>query len=274
MFWFRKRANKSAPKRPHAGENPANPGIGALANWTFNDARRTWQESMNLLATLERLLTERGRAVRVEGAILLDLDSQLSLRPLLHTMQPVHENGVRTSTTIEFKHPTRILWPPFEYQHAAGPNLEESLMTGFRQWYEGDFITLLDAVREKGVDCMELSRGNRRVTLGPLILGRQLDVPPLDDSDHPLCACCVFTKTMDAFQPLLNSSGFHAVRLYAARDEHGRSIADCRVDGEDYPTGQKALIEYARTWKVAGVESRKQYVLIQDSIPPLTHPGP
>jgi hypothetical protein len=42
------------------------------------------------------------------------------------------------------------------------------------------------------------------------------------------------------------------------------------VDGEDYPTGQKALIEYARTWKVAGVESRKQYVLVQDSIPALT----
>ena len=170
MFWFRKRGGKSAPKKPHAGENPANPGIGAVANWTFTDGRRSWQEPMNLLATLERLLTERGRAVRVEGAVVLDLDSQLSLRPLLHTMQPVHQNGVRTSTTIEFKHPTRILQPPFEYQHAAGPNLEESLMTGFRQWYEGDFITLLDAVREKGVDCMELSRGRRRVTLGPLIL--------------------------------------------------------------------------------------------------------
>src|ERR1051326_1394760 len=105
---LRKRSSEPAPKIQRAGENPANPGIGAVANWTFNDGRRTWQESMNLLTTLERLLTERGRTARVEGPIVLDVDSQLSLRPLMSGMQP-GANGAQTSTTIEIKHPTRII---------------------------------------------------------------------------------------------------------------------------------------------------------------------
>ena len=262
LSWFRKRAAEQAPQARRAGENPANPGIGSLANWTFNDGSRTWQESMNLLDTLERMLNERGRNVRVEGPVVLDLESQLSLRPLLCTMQPVHKNGVRTSTTIEVRHPARIVSPVFEYQHSSGPNLEESLLAGFRQWYDSDFVTLVDAVREKAVDCMELSAGERRVTLGPLIHGRQLDLPP-DDSEHTPCPCCMFNRTADAYQSLMTSSGFYALRLYAARDPHGRPIADCRLNGEDFSAGQKALIEYARTWKPAGVESRKQYVVIQ-----------
>lgn len=262
MFsWLRKRRSDSAPKAPRPGENPANPGMFAVANWAFNDGTRSWKEPMNLVTTLERLLTERGRTVQVEGPVILDLDSQLSLLPLLQTMKP-GQKSVSTTTTIEIKHPTRILAPVFEYQHSAGPNLEESLLAGFRQWYDSDFITLLDATRDKGVDCMELAMDQHRVTFGPLILGRQLDLPP-DDSDHPPCPCCLFTQTIDAYKPLVTSSGFHALRLYAARDQHGRPIADCRVNGEDYPDGKKALIEYARTWKPAGVESRKQYVLIQ-----------
>jgi hypothetical protein len=178
---------------------------------------------------------------------------------------------VRTSTTIEIKHPDRILAPVFEYQHSAGANLEESLIAGFRQWYESDFIALVDATREKAVDCMELSTNERRVTLGPLIHGRQLDIPQ-DDSDHPPCPCCMFTKTIDIYQALLASPGFHALRLYAARGPKGHPIADCRLNGEDYPAGQKALLDYVGTWKSAGVESRKQYVLIQDQVPVVAGP--
>lgn len=269
MFnWLRKHTAEPTPKLPRAGENPANPGIGSMANWTFRDGRRTWQEPMNLLNTLERLLAERGRSIRVEGPLVLDVESQLSLRPLLHTMQPVNQNGVRTSTTIEIKHPTRILSPVFEFQHSAGPNLEASLMAGFRQWYDSDFITLLDAVRDEAVDCMELSDNERRITLGPLILGCQPDLPR-DDSEYPLCPCCMFNRTKDAYQSLMTAPDFYALHLYAARDPHGRPIADCRLSGEDYPAGKRALVEYVRTWKSAGVESRKQYVLIQERRRPL-----
>jgi hypothetical protein len=262
LDWLRKRAAEPAPKAPRAGENPANPGIGSVANWTFTNGQRTWQEPMNLLTTLERLLNERGRIVRVEGDVVIDVESQLSLRPLLSNMQP-GQNGTSTSTTIEIKHPTRILSPIFEYQHSAGPNLEESLIAGFRQWHDTDFVTLVDGMREKADNCMELSVNERRITLGPLIHGRQLDVPR-DDGDHPPCPCCLFTKTRDAYESLINSPGFHALRLYAALGPNGQPIADCRLNGEDYPAGKNALIEYARTWKRAGVESRKQYVLIQD----------
>ncbi len=266
MFsWLRKQTAQPSPKVPRPGENPANPGIGSVANWSFADGERTWQEPMNLLSTLERLLTERGRSIRMEGNVIVDLESQLSLRPLLQTMQPVHQKGVRTSTTIEIKHPTIILSPIFEYQHSAGPNIEESVMAGFRQWYGSDFITLVDAVREEAVDCMELSEDERRITLGPLLHGYQTDVPR-DDSEHPPCPCCMFTKTKSAYQPLMTSSGFYALRFYAARDQHGRPIADCRLNGEDYPAGKKELMEYAGTWKSAGVESRKQYVIIQDRV--------
>ena len=268
LDWLRKRPAEQAPKAPRAGENPANPGIGSVANWTFSNGQRTWQEPMNLLITLEQLLNERGRKVRVEGGIVVDLEAQLSLRPLLSSMQPA-QNGARTSTTIEIKHPTRILSPVFEYQHSAGSNLEESLGAGFRQWYDSDFVTLVDGMREQADDCMEMSAGERRITLGPLIHGRQLDIPP-DDCDHPPCPCCLFNRTRDAYESLITASGFYALRLYAALDQHGRPIADCRLNGEDYPAGKKALIEYARTWKRAGVESRKQYVLIQNRAPTLT----
>ena len=80
----------------------------------------------------------------------------------------------------------------------------------------------------------------------------------------------MFSRTEDAYQSVIASSGFHALRLYAARDPHGRPIADCRLNGEEYPAGKKALIEYVRTWKAAGVESRKQYVLIQDPVQTVT----
>ena len=266
MFkWPQKRASEPAPPSKRPGENPANPGIGSVANWTFSDGKRTWQEPMNLLLTLERLLTERGRAVRMEGPTIVDLESQLSLRPLLQAMQPVHQKGVHTSTTIEIKHPTLILSPIFEYQHSAGPNIEDSAMAGFRQWYDSDFITMRDAVRDKAVDCMELSENGRRITVGPLIHGCQLSIPR-DESEHPLCPCCMFTRTKSAYQSLLSAPGFYALRLYAARDPHGNPVADCRLNGEDYPAGKKELLEYVRTWKSAGLESRKQYVLIQDEV--------
>ena len=106
LDWLRKRAAEPAPKAPRPGENPANPGIGSVANWTFTNGQRTWQEPMNLLTTLERLLNERGRMVRVEGNLVIDAESQLSLRPLLSNMQP-GQNGTSTSTTIEIKHQER-----------------------------------------------------------------------------------------------------------------------------------------------------------------------
>ena len=258
---------------PRAGENPANPGVVAEAKWTFNDGRRTWEEPMDLIKTLAAVLEDRGHGVLADGPVLIDRDSQLSFRPLMESMEPVHENGVRTTTTIEIKHPFRIAQPVFEFQHSSGPNLEASIRDGFGQWYDCDFIALRDAIREDPIDCQEIyfpveaegRAGQRRVTLGP-VLHYQEQEPSSNrmDNDHCFCPCCLFTNSIDAFRPLLASGGFHALRLFAMRNAIGHIDADCRVNGEDYDPGKQSLIRYATNWMPAGVEFRKQYVVIQN----------
>jgi len=258
------------------GENPKNPGVANKANWTFSNGQRTWQEPMDLVETLKLVFEERGHQIHADGGILLELDSQLSFRPLLVSMEPQYPTGAKTTTTIEIKHPSRIHSPVFDFQHAVGSNLEESLGKGFRQWFDSDFAVLCEAVREQAKDSMELrfppgDCPERRVTFGPVLHMREKE-PALDSptEEHPFCPCCLFTKSLDAFQPLLRSPGFYAIRLFASRDEHGKLLADCRVNGLDHPEGKRALIQYAKKWQTAGVEFRKQYVLIQDvsSAPP------
>lgn len=258
---------------PGAGENPANLGVTAEAKWTFHDGARSWEEHMDLLTTLRLLLEERGRSVTVDGPMLVDTDSNLSLRPLLSSMEPIHKGGVNTSTTIEVKHPTRIPSPIFEFQHSTGPDLEQSFREGFRQWYDTDFLTLREAMLEKAEDCVELllesgqqePSWSRRVTLGlPLRMGESGLQPSMEQTGHEFCSCCLFTSSVESFGPLLESHGFFALRLYAARKPDGSCLADCRVNGVPHPEGQQALLRYAKTWPSSGLEYRKQYILIQD----------
>ncbi|WZB63440.1 hypothetical protein WJ970_11385 [Achromobacter xylosoxidans] len=62
---------------------------------------------------------------------------------------------------------------------------------------------------------------------------------PAQDEEHPFCPCCLFTNSLDAFHGILRDGGYAAIRLYAARDANGEISADCRVNGEDYPTGSR-----------------------------------
>ena len=68
---------------------------------------------------------------------------------------------------------------------------------------------------------------------------------------------------MPAFKDELETDAFVAIRLFAARDENGTPQADCRVNGRDHEAGMEALREYARTWPPAGIELRKQYVVLR-----------
>lgn len=52
------------------------------------------------------------------------------------------------------------------------------------------------------------------------------------------------------------------IRFYAARNHEDQVTADCRVNGEDYPAGQEALLLYGKSWPEAGFEYRKQYILL------------
>ena len=69
---------------------------------------------------------------------------------------------------------------------------------------------------------------------------------------------------MEAFTDLLKGREFLGVRLYAARDAQGEISADCRVNGEDYPAALPYLHTYVQSWPQAGLEFRKQYVVIRN----------
>ena len=83
------------------------------------------------------------------------------------------------------------------------------------------------------------------------------------DAEHPFCPCCFLTNTFDAFKALMESDRFYGIRLFAARGEDGSPQADCRVNGQDWEDGKRALLGYVETWPQAGLEFRKQYVVMQ-----------
>ena len=49
-----------------------------------------------------------------------------------------------------------------------------------------------------------------------------------------------------------------------ARNAQGEISADCRVNGEDYPAALPYLHAYVQSWPQAGLEFRKQYVVIRN----------
>ncbi len=64
-----------------------------------------------------------------------------------------------------------------------------------------------------------------------------------------------------------SAQGVTRARLFAAREQDGTPLADCRVNGEDWAHGAQALRKYAITWPAAGYEFRKQYVVLQSIKP-------
>jgi hypothetical protein len=143
---------------------------------------------------------------------------------------------------------------------------------------------LLEAARATPKHCMTIAMSSpgkdgtpqrhRRAILGPV---SHMKANPAatksatarnaaeDAEQHEFCPCCLLTRSFDAFKPLLESHGFYAMRLFAARNESGDAMADCRVNGEDWPDGVPALQKYVTTWSASGFEFRKQYVVLQDA---------
>ena len=104
---------------------------------------------------------------------------------------------------------------------------------------------------------MEFPGGQRRrVIFGPVahhvehpeVHEAAMACPTDEDNDeHPFCPCCLFTRSIKAFQPLVESDDFFALRMFAARNEDGSVDADCRVNGHDNKKGMTALQRYAKT---------------------------
>lgn len=266
MGWYQ---DDGAPPRVNG-----NPGRGSWLRMAFANGERSWVEQANLLDLLEEVLAQREQGpVRKAGWIEL-ADSDFLLVPQIVEARPIHKKGAQTVTTIQIHHPALTRDGIFEFQHSTGDNLEVAIRGGFEQWAQGDLVTLQDAAREKPETCMtllmdfpatnEVPARKRRAVLGPpahLMLKPPQD--PASKSEHPFCPCCLLTNSFEAFKPLLEADGFYAIRLFAARDAEGKPQADCRVNGEDFPSGAEALRNYVLKWPQAGCEFRKQYVTLQ-----------
>jgi hypothetical protein len=276
MFGFRK---KTAPPLCKS-----NPGICVEGKVAFARADRSWTEEFNTVTLAASALQGRGFAVRAEKTWLVHEASGFILLPQLVELQPLDNGGVRTVTTIQTNHPGMAPDGLFEYQHSTGDSSADSIRKGFDQWAQVDFPPLIDAVRQKPQTCtmlqMEFPAKNgvparvRRAILGPIMhymespsarnedSTRAADAPAQGDDAHPFCPCCLLTRSFETFRELIEGDGFYGLRLYAMRDADGAPLADCRVNGDDWEKGAQALRDYVRTWPEAGVEFRKQYVVL------------
>jgi hypothetical protein len=269
MFGFRRR-------KPAPAKCPANPGIGSEARVGFANGERNWTETADLVELAAKVLNARGHSVVNEKTWLHHPDSGFMLLPQLVELQPLRSAGVRTATTIQVNHPALVPKGVFEYQHSAGDNITDSVSKGFDQWAQTDFVALLEALQPKPKTCTTLemkfpeseskSARVRRAVLGPV--AHFMEKPPhrtdeQSPEEHSFCPCCLLTKSFEPFKELLEGDGLYCLCLYAARDTEGVAQADCRVNGEDWEKGARALRDYADTWPPAGYEFRKQYVVLQ-----------
>ena len=216
-------------------------------------------------------MASRGYAVTVHEAQLKHSDSGIviTLDTLASTPSPPL---IRCAVGVTASHPR---FPPdgiLEYQHGVAATEREAIHDGFDQWLQIDFPVLLDALRDQPKHCQALEwqwdldgvpNFTRRALLGPVGHLVEQPQPESDATHHPSCPCCLLTNTFDAFQSLIQTDGFYAIRLLAFRDENGSTQADCRINGADWESGKRALCSYAATWPPAGVEMRKQYVVLQ-----------
>ncbi|QNH23125.1 hypothetical protein HEP73_04076 [Xanthomonas sp. GW] len=232
-----------------------------------------------LLALLAQVLESEGLApVLQDGHLVLGNGLQVFVE-LLDVVE-LPPDGIRTATTIQVRH--RTLFPDgiAEFQHAWGPDIEQSLVSGFATWARTDLVALSEAVSaaQQERHCMTLQLGfpppaahRREVVLGPVAhLGgaaqaAACDVGDVDEAGHAFCPCCLFTQSLEAFMPVLeNDARMLGIRLFASRDAEGEVAADCRINGVDFAEGAECLRRYAATWPAhPGLEFRKQYVVVR-----------
>jgi hypothetical protein len=290
LSWFRRRKPQTPPAAPPPPAPPEDedaeappPDFGTHIRVAFASDRRSWEEDFDLLRVAADVLRQFGHTVTTDAPDALRVaPAGLTLRPVLRHFQPLDDGAGTTSvTTIHADHPDFGGQEVFEYQHASGETLEAAIRSGFEQWAQVDLPVLLDALAAQPANCalMEMAFPDapdgtpglaRRAVLGPIAhFARNPASQPSDgDGGHSFCPCCFLTQNIDAFKPLVESTGFHAIRFYAARGDDGEPQADCRVNGEDHADGAAALRRYVTTWPDAGLEFRKQYVILQNAPPP------
>lgn len=232
-----------------------------------------------LLPLLHQVLLGRDIACAVDGHELV-LDSGLRLSPHAIGADPRKNGGWQISSVIEARHPALFADGLFEYQHAAGDSQEEATLSGFENWVRVDLATLQAAIGADDAPELQMltlrygaeETGTplaRAVVLGPLAHYRGEpadDATACSEGDHGSCPCCLFTQSVDAFNELLKTRQFLGIRLFASRDADGQCEADCRVNGHDFPAALPLLRAYAARWPQAGLEFRKQYVVVRTDL--------
>lgn len=232
-----------------------------------------------LLPLLHQVLLGRDIACTVDGHELV-LDSGLRLSPHAISADPRENGGWQISSVIEARHPALFADGLFEYQHAAGDSQEEATLSGFENWVRVDLATLQAAIGADDAPELQMltlrygaeETGTplaRAVVLGPLAHYRSEpanDAAACSEGDHGSCPCCLFTQSLEAFNELLKTRQFLGIRLFASRDADGQCEADCRVNGHDFPAALPLLRAYAARWPQAGLEFRKQYVVVRTDL--------
>ena len=261
---------------------PSNPGAGLEGNVAFSNDERTWSEPFNVVNSAAAVLTNHGHQILNAETWLEHHDSGFILLPQFVSMRRLERGGVSTTTTMQVHHPVFLPAGLFEYQHSTGDNMEEAIRKGFDQWLQTDFVTLLDMLQQTPRTCTSLKLDfpekdgqpaySRRAVLGPeahfvqnpqvhAARGQQ-NAQDGEKESHLFCPCCLLTNSFNVFKEKLQGDEVFALRLFAARNETGSPMADCRVNGEDFEQGAEALRQYVSTWPNAGYEIRKQYVVL------------
>lgn len=278
MFGFHK---KEAPKLL-----PSNPGISAAGKVAFSNGQKTWTEHYNVVTLMASVLRDLGYQIESEESWIVHPDSGFVLLPRLVQLKPLEERGVLTTTTLQTNHPALVPGGVFEYQHATGDNVEDSIRKGFDQWAQMSLVALLDALQPTPAICAALQKTfpekdgtlayARRAVLGPvthlvenaevyaekITSGGGGDVQGEEGESHKFCPCCLLTRSFEAFKELFEDNAFYGLLLFAMRDQNGVPQADCRVNGSDWEKGAEALRKYVTTWPEAGYKFRKQYVVL------------
>jgi hypothetical protein len=265
------------PKKKAPAMCPTNPGITESGQVGYARGDKAWTETFDVLAIATSALEAKGHSVRRRDSWLEHPASGFTLLPRFVELHPLDSGGVKSTTTMQVNHPTMCPEGLFEFQHSSGDDIADSIRKGIDQWAEMDMVTLLEALQPSPATCTVLKmnfpakNGHpekfRRAVLGPVLHWQEHPPAETDspqDAAHCFCSCCLLTNSFETFKELFDDSAFYGLRLYAARNQNGDALADCRVNGDDWAKGADALREYVKTWPDAGYEIRKQYVVLQN----------
>ncbi|ULJ65292.1 DUF6348 family protein [Wielerella bovis] len=253
--------------------NPAHDGIITLTWQT--ESGESGEDVINVALLLQEKLAENDiKTEIVDESWLYQPGTGYYFLPALGDFE-LDDGLFRSASTIQIQH--KELFPNgiFEYQYSFGEyeTLEEALLSGFDTWLKTDWETLWDAACPDEANHLYLNMDFADEALKRLVLLGSVGFYPAPNENEEdetscethgeFCECCLFTQSLQAFEPLLKSSENYAIRIFVSRDDDEYK-ADCRVNGEDWADALDSLKNYAKTWSGEGITSRKQYIIIRN----------